>query len=99
MSGNHALFCEAAASRRGLAQTFSLYRTGIAAQGELVRCRWIAVRHIDEGSHIVALAPQDGSAARVTNDSRRVREACLDAGAVTARRRRAAATHNTQAEG
>lgn len=57
-----------------------LHRTGIARRGDPGGCRWIAVRHDADSIHIVAvLARQDGSAARVSNDYRRVREACLAA--------------------
>lgn len=81
-----------------------MHRTGIAAQGDPGGCRWIAVRHDEESIHIVAvLARQDGSAARVPNDYRRVREACLAAEkryglTVTAPADRTAATHTTRAE-
>ena len=81
-----------------------MHRTGIAPHGDPGGCRWIAVRHDDESIHIVAvLARQDGSAARVPNDYRRVREACLAAEqryglTVTAPADRTAATHTTRAE-
>ncbi len=81
-----------------------LHRTGIARREDPGGCRWIAVRHDQESIHIVAvLARQDGSAARVPNDYRRVREACLAAEqryglAVTAPADRTAARHTTRAE-
>ena len=81
-----------------------MHRTGIAPLGDPGGCRWIAVRHDEESIHIVAvLARQDGSAARVPNDYRRVREACLAAEkryglTVTAPADRTAATHTTRAE-
>jgi len=81
-----------------------MHRTGIAPQGDPGGCRWIAVRHDEESIHIVAvLARQDGSAARVPNDYRRVREACLAAEkryglTVTAPVDRTAATHTSRAE-
>ena len=81
-----------------------MHRTGIAPHGDSGGCRWIAVRHDDESIHIVAvLARQDGSAARVPNDYRRLREACLAAEkryglTVTAPADRTAATHTTRAE-
>jgi len=81
-----------------------LHRTGIARRDDPGGCRWIAVRHDQESIHIVAvLARQDGSAARVPNDYRRVREACLAAKqryglVVTAPADRTAARHTTRAE-
>ncbi len=81
-----------------------MHRTAIARQGDPGGCRWIAVRHDEESIHLVAvLARQDGSAARVPNDYRRVREACLVAEqryglTVTAPADRTAATHTTRAE-
>jgi len=81
-----------------------LHRTGIARRGDPGGCRWIAVRHDQESIHIVAvLARQDGLAARVSNDYRRVREACLAAEqryglVVTAPADRTAARHTTRAE-
>ncbi len=81
-----------------------LHRTGIARRDDPGACRWIAVRHDQESIHIVAvLARQDGSAARVSNDYRRVREACLAAEqryglVVTAPADRTAARHTTRAE-
>lgn len=81
-----------------------LHRTGIARQGDPGGCRWIAVRHDADSIHLVAvLARQDGSAARVSNDYRRVREVCLAAEgryglAGTAPADRTAATHTTRAE-
>ncbi len=81
-----------------------LHRTGIARREDPGGCRWTAVRHDQDSIHIVAvLARQDGSAARVPNDYRRVREACLAAEqryglVVTAPADRTAARHTTRAE-
>jgi hypothetical protein len=81
-----------------------MHRTGIAPRGDEGACRWIAVRHDEESVHVVAvLARQDGAAARIPNDYRRVRETCLAAETrygltVTAPADRTAARHTTRAE-
>jgi hypothetical protein len=55
-------------------------RTGLAAAGDELGVRWVAVRHAADHVHIVAtLARQDGTRPRVWNDFYRVREACQDA--------------------
>ena len=55
--------------------------TGLSPFGkEDDAARWVAVRHGDDHTHIVAmLARQDGRRPRVSNDRYRVREACLAA--------------------
>ena len=81
-----------------------MHRTGIASRGDAGGCRWIAVRHDDDGIHIAAvLARQDGRAARTDNDFLRVREACQAAEkkyglTITAPADRTAATHTTRPE-
>jgi uncharacterized protein YjbJ (UPF0337 family) len=46
-------------------------RTGIAPEGDLAGCRWVAVRHADEHVHLVAtLAREDGRPPSVWNDYR-----------------------------
>jgi hypothetical protein len=55
-------------------------RTGLAAEGDDLGVRWVAVRHAGDHIHIVAtLARQDGSKPRTWNDFCRVREACQHA--------------------
>jgi hypothetical protein len=55
-------------------------RTGLAAAGDDLGVRWVAVRHGADHVHIVAtLARQDGTRPRIWNDFYRVREACRDA--------------------
>ena len=57
-----------------------MHRTGLAAHGDDLGVRWVAVRHADDHIHIVAtLARQDGGKPRTWNDFYRVREACQDA--------------------
>jgi len=81
-----------------------MHRTGIGPRGDEGGCRWIAVRHDEESIHVVAvLARQDGAAARIPNDYRRVRETCLAAEqryglTVTAPADRTAARDTTRAE-
>ncbi len=81
-----------------------MHRTGIARAGDPGGCRWIALRHDEDSVHLVAvLARQDGRAARVSHDYRRVREACLAAEqryglTVTAPADRTAATHTIRAK-
>ncbi len=81
-----------------------MHRTGIAPRNDPGGCRCIAVRHDQESIHIVAvLARHDGTVARVSNDYRWVREACLAAESwygltVTAHADRTAARHMTRAE-
>ncbi|MCU1692129.1 MAG: mobilization protein [Frankiales bacterium] len=81
-----------------------MHRTGIAERDDAGGCRWVAVRHDKHSVHLVAvLARQDGRSVRLSNDYRRVREACLAAekryGLIgTAPADRTAATHVTRAE-
>jgi hypothetical protein len=57
-----------------------MHRTGLAADGDELGVRWVAVRHAADHIHIVAtLARQDGTRPKIWNDFYRVREACHDA--------------------
>jgi len=57
-----------------------MHRTGLAAEGDDMGVRWVAVRHAPDHIHIVAtLARQDGGKPSTWNDFYRVREACQDA--------------------
>jgi MobA/VirD2-like, nuclease domain len=57
-----------------------MHRTGLAAEGDDLGVRWVAVRHAGDHIHIVAtLARQDGGKPSTWNDFYRVREACQDA--------------------
>jgi hypothetical protein len=57
-----------------------MHRTGLAAEGDDMGVRWVAVRHAGDHIHVVAtLARQDGGKPRTWNDFYRVREACQDA--------------------
>jgi len=57
-----------------------MHRTGLAAEGDDLGVRWVAVRHALDHIHIVAtLARQDGAKLSTWNDFYRVREACQDA--------------------
>src|SRR5579859_713466 len=55
-------------------------RTGLAAAGDELGVRWVAVRHAADHIHLVAtLARQDGRRPNIWNDFHRVRQACRDA--------------------
>src|SRR5712692_9019897 len=55
-------------------------RTGLAASGDELGVRWVAVRHADDHIHlVVTLARQDGTRPKIWNDFYRVREACQQA--------------------
>jgi hypothetical protein len=57
-----------------------MHRTGLAAEGDDMGVRWVAVRHAPDHIHIVAtLARQDGDKPSTWNDFYRMREACQDA--------------------
>ena len=57
-----------------------MHRTALAAEGDELGVRWVAVRHARDHIHIVAtLARQDGGKPSTWNDFYRVREACQDA--------------------
>jgi hypothetical protein len=57
-----------------------MHRTGLAAEGDDLAVRWVAIRHAADHVHIVAtLARQDGGKPSTWNDFYRVREACQDA--------------------
>jgi hypothetical protein len=57
-----------------------MHRTGLAAEGDDLGVRWVAVRHAADHIHLVAtLARQDGTRPRIWNDYYAVREACHDA--------------------
>ncbi len=57
-----------------------MHRTGIAVRGDPNGCRWIAMRHADNGIHLVAtLAHADGTRPRLSYDFRRVHDACAAA--------------------
>jgi hypothetical protein len=49
--------------------TAAMDRTGIAPEGDLAGCRWVAVRHADDHVHLVAtLAREDGRAPHLWRD-------------------------------
>ncbi len=49
--------------------TAAMDRTGIAPEGDLAGCRWVAVRHAEDHVHLVAtLAREDGRAPRLWRD-------------------------------
>ncbi|SFD70610.1 relaxase/mobilization nuclease domain-containing protein [Streptomyces aidingensis] len=51
--------------------------TGIAPEGDLEACRWVAIRHADDHIHIAAtLVRQDGRIARRTYDYKQAQAAC-----------------------
>ena len=55
-------------------------QTGLAAAGDELGVRWVAVRHAADHIHLVAtLARQDGRRPNIWNDFYRVRQACQDA--------------------
>ena len=53
--------------------TAAMDRTGIAPDGDLAACRWVAVRHAEDHVHLVAtLAREDGRAPHLWHDFRQL---------------------------
>jgi hypothetical protein len=57
-----------------------MHHMGLAAEGDELGVRWVAVRHAGDHIHLVAtLARQDGAKPRIWGDYYQVRQACLEA--------------------
>lgn len=56
-------------------------RTGIAPEGDLGACRWVAIRHAEDHVHIAAVLVRQDNGRKVhpRNDYLRAREVCRDA--------------------